>query len=401
MLPDGRHVLFAAMRGSPTRARILALDLRSHRVDTLLDESALRPQYADGRLYFSRPDGTLHAVDFDPAAARPRSTPVPTGDETIVARAGYVGFAAGAGLVVSAQRPDNRVVLVAPAGRREVLTTEAGTFHNPRVSMDGRRLLLDRNVGGRQGRDVWLLDLATHALSRITSKGDAHDAVWTPDGHHVTYLSPGTPGGPVFTVSADGAPGVRAIAVPGLVHPGVWLPDGRGYIVGHGLVENGPSDILVLHPDGSPAESLVTSPYEEHSPALSPDGRWLAYMSDETGQRQIYVRQLRGEGGRTLVSEGVGEEPVWSRDGRRLYYIEHQGAAARLLAAQIEPDGPAAPPRVAGRAVVIDPLRYEPVGNHANWDVTSDGRFAFIEPASGSRLTMVFDWAPPAGAVAR
>ncbi|HEU4699234.1 MAG TPA: protein kinase [Gemmatimonadales bacterium] len=401
MLPDGRHVLFAAMRGSPSRARVLALDLESHRVDTLLDGSALRPQYADGRLYFTRPDGTIHAVAFDPAAARTRGTPLPTGDETIVARQGQVAFAAGAGLIVSAQRPDNRVLLVAPDGRREVLTSEAGTFHNPRVSPDGRRVVFDRNVGGREGRDVWVLDLATHALSRITSAGDAHDPVWTPDGHHVTYLSPGTPGGPIFTVSADGAPGVRAIAVPGLVHPGAWLPDGRSYVAGHGQVENGPSDILLFHADGSPAESLVTSPYEEHSPAISPDGRWLAYMSDETGQRQVYVRALRGEGGRTLVSEGAGEEPAWSRDGRRLYYVEHRGSAARLLAARIAPGGAGVPPRVAGREVVLDPLRYEPVGNHANWDVTPDGRFVFVEPVGGGRLEMVLDWAPTAGGVAR
>jgi serine/threonine-protein kinase len=392
MLPDGLHVLFTVMRGSPTRARILSLDLRSRTVDTLLDEAALRPQFADGRLYYAGSDGTLRAVDFDPAKARIRGTPVPTGDVTLIARSGRGAFAAGKGLIVTSQRPDNRVVIVSPDGKREVLTSEPGTFHNPRVSPNGLRILLDRNLGGRQGRDVWVLDLATRALSRITSKADAHDAVWTPDGRHVTYLSRGTPGGPVFTVSSEGAPGESAIAIPGLVHPGAWLPDGRSYLAGHGEVENGPSDIVILHSDSSPPEPLVTSPYEEHSPAISRDGRWLAYMSDETGRRQVYVRTLRGEGGRTLVSQGAGEEPVWSRDGRRLYYVEHQGAASRLLAARIEPGSP---PRVAARVVVMDPLHYDPVGNHANWDVTSDGRFVFIEPVAGGRLTMVFDWAPP------
>jgi Tol biopolymer transport system component len=402
MLPGGRHVLFSAMRGSPTRARILSLDLRSHQVDTLLDESALRPQFADGRLYFTRPDGTLHGIDFDPVKARPRGTIVPTGDATLIARTGRVAFAAGAGLLVSAQRPDNRVVIVSPDGRREVLTTESGTFHNPHVSPDGRRIVLDRNLGGRQGRDVWVLDLASRALSRITSKGDAHDPVWTPDGHHVTYLSLGTPGGPVFTASADGDAGERHITVAGLVHPGAWLADGRRYVAGHGEIENGPSDIVILNADGSPPEPLVTSPYEEHSPALSPDGRRLAYMSDETGLRQVYVRALNGQGGRTLVSEGPGEEPVWSRDGRRLYYVEHQGAKSRLLAARIEPGTPGAPPRVASREIVLDPLRYDPVGNHANWDVTADGRFVFIEPLAGGRLMMVFDWRPTGeGAVRR
>jgi serine/threonine-protein kinase len=397
MLPDGRHALFSVMRGSPTRARILSLDLRSRQVDTLLDEAALRPQFADGRLYFTRPDGTLHAIDFDPVKARTRGTVVPTGDVTLIARTGRVAFAAGAGLLVSAQRPDNRVVILSPDGRREVLTTEIGTFHNPRVSPDGRRIVLDRNVGGRAGRDVWVLDRTTRGLSRITSKGDAHDPVWTPDGHHVTYLSLGSSEGPVFTTSADGDAGERHITMAGLVHPGVWLPDGRRYVAGYGEIENGPSDVVIMNADGSPPERVVTSPYEEHSPALSPDGRRLAYMSDETGLRQVYVRGLSRQGGRTLVSKGPGEEPVWSRDGRRLYYVEHQGNTSRLLAARIEPAGPGEPPRVASREIVIDPLRYDPVGNHANWDVTPDGRFVFIEPLSGGRLMMVFDWRPTGG----
>jgi Tol biopolymer transport system component len=394
MLPDRRHVLFSSMRGSPTRARILSLDLRSRQVDTLLDESGLRPQYADGRLYFTRPDGTLHAIDFDPVKARTRGTVVPTGDVTLIARTGRVAFAAGTGLLVSALRPDNRVVILSADGRREILTTEIGTFHNPRVSPDGRRIVLDRNVGGRQGRDVWVLDLSTRGLSRITSKGDAHDPVWTPDGHHVTYLSLGTSEGPVFTASADGDAGERHMTIHGLIHPGVWLPDGRRYLAGYGEIENGPSDIVILNADGGPPEPVVTSPYEEHSPALSPDGRLMAYMSDETGVRQVYVRGLSRQGGRILVSEGPGEEPVWSRDGRRLYYIEHQGAASRLLAAHIDSAKPGALPRVASREIVIDPLRYDPVSNHANWDVTPDGRFVFIEPLSGGRLMMVFDWRP-------
>jgi Tol biopolymer transport system component len=202
----------------------------------------------------------------------------------------------------------------------------------------------------------------------------------------------------VFTVSADGAPGERAIAVPGLVHPGAWLPDGRGYVVGRGRVENGPSDIVILKNDGSAAEVLVTSPYEEHSPAVSPSGQLLAYMSDETGQRQVYVRTLNGEGGRTLVSEISGEEPVWSPDGKRLYYIEHRGVTPRLLSARVEPG---APPRVISREVVMSPLRYEPVANHANWDVAPGGRFVFIEPRAGSRLVLVFDWHPPSRAADR
>ena len=163
-------------------------------------------------------------------------------------------------------------MILSPDGEREVLTTESGTFHNPRVSPDGRRIVLDRNLGGRQGRDVWVLDLATRGLSRITSKGDAHDAVWTPDGHHVTYLSLGTSGGPVFTASADGDAGERHIdhrrpGPPWRVAPRRAALPGRPW-------GNREWTERHCHPEcrRSPPEPVVTSPYEEHSPALSP--RW-------------------------------------------------------------------------------------------------------------------------------
>jgi serine/threonine-protein kinase len=285
----------------------------------------------------------------------------------------------------------NRVVALRPGGQREVITPEVGDYHNPRLSPDGRRLLLDRQVRGRSARDVWVLDLADRSLTRVTSKGDAHDAVWTADGRGVTYISLGTPGGPLFTAPADGSGNERPISLPHLVvHPGQWLADGSGYVVGLSASEEGQSDIVVLPAAGGDPEPLVRTPYTEYAPAISPDGQWLAYISNESGRPQIYLRPLRGSG-RILVSEGTAGEPVWSRDGRRLYYIE-EGATTRLMAARI---GPGSPARVLAREVVVDPFRHEGIPNHSNWDVTPDGRLVFVEPVSGGRLLMVSDWAPP------
>ncbi len=113
-------------------------------------------------------------------------------------------------------------------------------------------------------------------------------------------------------------------------------------------------------------------------------------MSDETGRRQVYLRPLSG-GGRVLVSEGTAGEPVWSRDGL-LYYVEEGDAGWRLMAARIAP-GPA--PRVLSRESEVDPFRYDPIANHANWDLTPDGRMVIVEPLGGGRLLMVTDWSPP------
>jgi serine/threonine-protein kinase len=240
-------------------------------------------------------------------------------------------------------------------------------------------------------RDIWVIDLADGALTRVTSAGDAHDAVWTADGRGVTYISFSTPGGPLFTTAADGSGATRPLSLPGLVvHPGQWLANGSGYVAGISAAEEDPSDIVLLKEDGSAPAKLVATRYNENSPALSPDQRWLAYVSDETGRRQVYLRPLSG-GGRVLVSEGTGGEPVWSRDGL-LHYVEEGDAGWRLMAARI---APGLPPRVLSREAVLDPFHYDPIPNHANWDMTPDGRIIIVEPLGGGRLLMVTDWSPP------
>jgi eukaryotic-like serine/threonine-protein kinase len=390
--PGGRHALVVAVKdGSVATSRILSVDLGSKAVDTLMEGGALRPQVADGRLFFVRPDGAIHAVGYDIKSGQVAGDIVQTGDVAQTQRTGSAAFAAGKGILVYGEQPVNRVVALTPDGRRQVLTPEMGVYHNPKVSPDGSRVVFDREVRGRSVRDIWVMDLADGALTRVTSAGDAHDAVWTADGQGVTYISLSTPGGPLFTTAADGSGATRPIPLPGsVIHPGQWLANGSGYVAGISAAEEDPSDIVLLKEDGSAPVKLVATRYNENSPAVSPDQRWLAYESDETGRRQVYVRPLGG-GGRVLISEGTGSEPVWSRNGR-LYYLEPGDAGPRLLAARIAP-GP--PPRVLSRDVVVDPFRSDPIANHSNWDMTADGRIVFVEPMGGGRLLMVTDWSSP------
>ena len=174
------------------------------------------------------------------------------------------------------------------------------------------------------------------------------------------------------------------------INPGQWTPSGFEYIAGASLT-SGNSDILAFPGDGSAPRELLATRYDEHSPAISPDGRWMAYSSDESGVRQVYVKPLQGAGGRTLVSEREGQEPVWSRHGSRLYYVVPQGTTSRLMSVRL---GDGVPPRVLERTEVFEQLVYEPVGNHANWDVMPDGRLVFIEPVTGTQIVVVSDWSP-------
>ncbi len=386
-------MLLTAARGELGASRILSVDLASHRVDTLPLGPALRPQYSRGWLYFARPNGLLFGVRIDATSARVQGEPVALrGEQVVVARQGRVAYAAGDGLLAIGGRPQNRLVALGANGHREVLLDQLGTYHNPRVSPDGRQILVDRDEGALGGRDVWILDLPTRTLTRATTVGDAHDAVWAPDGRHLTYLSFSTKGGPIVTSAADGSREQRLVSARGTINPGAWLPDGSAYIAGLGAELNN-SDLVAISAADDRRDSIVVSRFDEHSPAVSPDGRWLAYTSNETGERQIYVRSLAGSG-RALVSVRNGEEAVWSRDGRELLYIEHEGDSSRVIAARLEGG---AMPRVASRTLIVPDLRYEPVGNHANWDVMPDGRLVFVEPVMGTQIEMIFDPAPPGG----
>jgi eukaryotic-like serine/threonine-protein kinase len=153
-------------------------------------------------------------------------------------------------------------------------------------------------------------------------------------------------------------------------------------------------DIMILRP-GSAADTVVVTEFDEHSPAVSPDGRMLAYASTESGQLEVHVRALAtGRGGRAVASERGGSEPVWSRDGRELFYLEKSAGHSRLLAARVMAGDP---PRVESRRVVMNRFPSEPVGNHANWDLLPDGRFLIAAPESQGRLGLIFNWAPPRG----
>jgi serine/threonine-protein kinase len=387
VLPGGKVIVTAA-HDDLSASRVLVVDVERRQVDTLPVGAALRGQYADGWLYFVRPAGQVDAVRFDARSASVRGDVVSTGEQAVVARAGQGEFAAGSRLLVLGGRARAILVALSPDGKRTVLYDQPGTYHNPRVSPDGRLILIDRDRGGPDGRDVWTLDIASHALARLTTVGDAHDAVWMPDGKHFTYLSFKTKGGPIVTASVDGGEPWRLIGVPNANNPGQWLPDGSAYVGGVVNALNS-GDIELISPSGA-RTPLVSSRFDNHSPAISPDGKWLAYVSDETGATQVYVRPLRG-GGRELASQEAAEEPVWTRDGRLLFIERHEGVP-RIVAVRF---GAGTDPRIVARSVLIERVRYEPVGNHTNWDVMPDGRMVLVEPQMETQLTMVFDWSPP------
>jgi Tol biopolymer transport system component len=396
VLPDGRSVLYTALGGDVNQARIEALRLEAGAGGTPVTVAAggvMTPQYADGYLFYGRTDRTLAAVAFDPERLELRGDPVPFPDRLSRTRFGVSNFAAARGVLVYVPAVGARLIELDRSGRREPLFADDRAWHHPRYSPDGTRIVLDLVNDDDGERDVWVIDRASRTLSRVTSLGDAHDPSWLPDGRSVSFLSFGSARGPLLIAAADGGGDPRPVAVRGgfepadLVNPGAWTPDGSAYVAGV-REKDRLSDLWRVARDGT-AERLVGSPYDEMSPAVSADGRWLSYTSNETGRTEVYVKRLdRPE--RIQISSSGGTAPVWDRRGV-LYYVEAAGAIRRLIAVTLKESGL---PAIGDRQVIAADLGLEESDNHPNYDVDPTGsRFVLAEARSSPGLVAVFDWA--------
>ena len=393
VLPDGRTVLFTEITGNVNDARIVALSFDDRRQRPLVSAGALTPQYADGYLFYCRPDGALMAAPFDPARVELTGEAHALPDSVDRSRFGVAHYAAAPGVLLYAPIAQTRLIEIDAKSAVTVLTKE-GRWHMPRYSPDGTRIVLDNITGEGGERDVWTLSRGDKTLSRVTRIGDAHDPTWLPNGKEVSFLSFKSPGGPLMIAAADGSGEPQPVRVAGtfvfpraLLNPGVWLPDGSAYL--GGVVERGTSDIWRLPRGGASAVKLVGGPFDEHSPSVSADGRWLAYQSNETGRPEVYVRALSGAEGRLQVSSAGATAPVWNKRGLTLYYLEADGARLHLVAASLR-TAPAL--GVVGRTVVLDDVRLQEAENHPQYDVDPSGtRFVMPEQAPTVGLSAIFD----------
>jgi Tol biopolymer transport system component len=240
------------------------------------------------------------------------------------------------------------------------------------------------------GRDVWILSLTEGTLTRATFDRDGHDATWTPDGQSLTYTSAHDGAVTVFRLRPGTAdPPARLFASPQNGYTGLWLRDGSALVtVASGLGPEPGSDIAVIRNAGTgPLEPLVMTPFEEQHPAVSPDGRWLAFTSNQSGVDQVYVRPLDRDGEQVVVSLSGGMEPLWSPDGRDIFYRGGSNTAPEMMAAAV---------RTSPRFVVTARQALFPVTDiatatpHINYDVSPDGRtFVMVRRNPAARIVVI------------
>jgi Tol biopolymer transport system component len=225
------------------------------------------------------------------------------------------------------------VTWVDRTGRTETLWSEAGLYANPDLSPDGRKLSLSLLRGNNM--DVWVYDLERNVATRLTFD-EAYDAdqVWSPDGRYIAFSSNrGSGNNAVYRKAADGSGDPELIAEPGelpSLYPTSWSPDGKWL-----AIWSADSDIYIADVESGEMEPFQTTEFGEFNPVFSPDGRWMAYDSNESGRTEIYVRAFPASGGKWQVSDGGGALARWSGDGDELFYRTDDG----LMAVEIDGSG--------------------------------------------------------------
>ena len=385
MLPGGDAALVTLWSGTLHDAEIGVVSLESGVVKRL--GPGVGPQYAAGHIVFAQADGSgsLLAAPFDLRALEITGPVVPVADRVRVYPGGASQYAiSGVGtLIFQPIDPTNRsLILVDRDGEAELLSPEFRPFRQARISPDGIRVAMVITDGN--DRDVWIYDLEQGTLSRLTSIGDAGLPSWTPDGAQVTFSSNRRGSVHLYWQPWDGSASAEPLVTDGdAIWAGSWSADGRSLFFRQTHLATG-DDIMMLSldGDGSPEPFLVAE-HGEIEPAPSPDGRWVAYASDESGQWEIYVRPYPARGGRIPVSRSRGTGPVWAPSGRELFYSNGDS----LMVARVETESGF---RVLSRTLLF---RRSFVAN--GFDVHPDGdKFLMLRDEEESRreLVIVFNW---------
>ena len=400
ILPGSTAVLFTIIGGPVEGAQIAVLSLNSGETKILIPGGS-NPRYAPTGHIVYGVGGTLRAVGFDLDNLEVTTDPVPVLDGVITKDSGAANFGMSqSGSLAYVAGPEQggvvrTLVWVDREGREEALAAEPRAYGNPRVSPDGTRLTVD--VYDQEG-DIWIWHFARETLTRLTfDPAPDFRPAWTPDGLQVAFGSLRDGIRSTFWKAADGTGTVeRLIESTNVAIPLTFSPDGTQLV----FYERHPETGLDLHvrsmdADGTSGPLLVTE-FGELNAEISPDGHWLAYQSDASGQNEIYVRPFPNvDDGRWQISRGGGTKPLWGPDGRELFYLSLIG---QLTSVPIEADGSF----TFGNPEVVFEETYlfrGRTGLGRTYDISPDGkRFLMIkegglrDETEPTQLILVLNW---------
>ena len=395
LLPLGRAVLFTIATASEVDRSVAVLDLKTGQRKTLIRGGSDAQYVETGHLIFAAA-GALRAVRFDPVRLEVLGDPATVVDRVMMKASGAANYAvsrAGTLVYVSAgvteMTAPRALVWVDRKGYEEPIGAPPRAYGTPRLSPDGKRVaaeIYDQNT------DVWIWDFAQETIRRLTfdPAGDGM-AVWTPDGRQIIFQSGRAGMSSVYKQAADGSGTVDRVSTSATPQWSTSIaPDGT-WVAGFDLLPRAAPNVIFLpltravRPSSNPVPGVSQSPVEplatrfEGSMAdFSPNGRYIAYQSNESGRSEIYVRPFpRVDNGRWQVSTAGGTRPVWARSGRELFYLDASNA---LTAVPVGTSG--ATISIGIPAKLFDTGYAEPNPSR-HYDVSADGqRFLMLKPSS-------------------
>jgi Tol biopolymer transport system component len=376
ILPDGDTVVFTSFSSPIERSRILSRSLNSGQQKTLIEDGVFGRYMAPGYLVFARGE-TVFAVPFDAKRAKVMGAPVPVLENVAsypqngvshfaVSDSGALAF-----LPSSFVFTKQKLVSIDRKGKVQVIRENLHTHGGIRLSPEGRRLALALRESGH-APDIWIQDLTRGTLSRLTHGPSSNFApLWLPDGKRILYTSE-RPIFDLYIASADGSGGEEAfLTTSNDKYAQTISPNGKTLIFSPSVPGNdndlwsGPLETI------RDAKPFLATAFYECEASFSPDGRWIAYVSDESGKREVYVRDFPAGGTRFQVSTHGGDDPVWSRNGKEIFYLE--GKKLMTVPVQTTPSFvPGTPATLFDRGFEASDL------NTPSYDVSPDGQLFYL-----------------------
>ncbi|HET9741570.1 MAG TPA: protein kinase [Terriglobales bacterium] len=403
-LPDGKHLLFYSRSANGSDSGTYVASLDGGEAKLLMRGSSRSVYAAPGYLLFVE-DGTLMAQKFDAEKLRLSGRPLPLAQNVAVntvINSGIFSVSENGVLVYSTAVPGrNHIQWYDHLGKQTAEADVSGYFGSPSLSPDGKKLALSVTDPETGKDDIWLFDQARGIKTRLTfSPGINAEATWLPDGKNVSFLSSRSGAFHIYEKSADGTGSATPLIVDDTAefNPS-WSADGR-YVAFQRSAgtrissANGPASgdvwAMPLFGDRKQFPVVVNKPYNSVSPALAPNAKWLAYVSDESGQQEIYVVPFPHGSGRWQISSGGGIWPRWSHDGRVLFY---RAPGNKIMSLKIAEEGGSL---TIGQPQMLIQAKPGAGGLGPMYDVSADGQ-KFVEVTADPHeqsvpFTIVVNW---------
>ena len=386
--PDGESIFFTVSEGTQRDIAFRALATGEQKI---VVQNATFPRYLDSGHLVYQQSGRLFAIRWNASARQVEGSPVPLGDEVSVKLSGAAAFDVSfdgtfVGMSGAAFPFRSRFVWKTRKGETaSVIGTEDLDYPRyPRISRNGRQFAATIGAGSRG--NLWVFDIAGSGQpSKLTMNHHSILPVWTPDDKHILFrrISTGTlygapaEGEGLMMMAADGSSLSLRSIVPTLTGTSPVAdisPDGEWVLYTDTTLAGGPD--LILRPLAKPGEAKawIAEPFSERSPAFSPDGKWVAYVSTQTGASEIWVRPFPGPGAPKRVSASGGQEPVWARNGKELFF-QNQNKLMTASIATTATDIQIGTPQMLFQGGFVPYQDFTP----RTYDVGLDGRFLMID----------------------